>query len=162
MKKKKLLNENELLELDKEVENKVYNLARLGASDREICSTLDYSIKVFWQWKKKKAGRAEYLEMLRERPVLRARMSLLKGIDSDPHLALKYLERVRKDEFSLSNAQNGSSGPITVNVVANMPRPYEQQQIQSGNEIEVESEEVDGDGTDLLTDREGVLARRFY
>lgn len=159
MKKKKLLSENELLELDKEVENKVYNLARLGASDREICSALDYSIKIFWKWKKKKEGRAEYLEMLRERPVLQARMSLLKGIKSDPHLALKYLERVRREEFSLNNPQNAQSGPITVNVVASMPRPYQQQQLESGEEIEAESEDI---SDDIVNEQEGVLARRFY
>lgn len=51
----------------------------------------------------------EELEGLRNKPVLKARQSLVRGLD-DPDRALRYLERKRKSEFSLRQELAGPDG----------------------------------------------------
>lgn len=41
------------------------------------------------------------IDRLQNEPILRARESLNKGVLDNPELALRYLERKKKDEFSL-------------------------------------------------------------
>ena len=38
--------------------------------------------------------------MLKHQPVLKARTELVKGLEGNPLLSLRYLERKRRDEFS--------------------------------------------------------------
>ena len=50
----------------------------------------------------------EKFDSLRNKPVLIARQELVKGLTNNPELALKYLERKRKDEFSTRSEVNSN------------------------------------------------------
>lgn len=47
---------------------------------------------------------------LRERPVLLARQTVVNNIQHDANLAMKYLERKRRDEFATRTEQTGADG----------------------------------------------------
>jgi len=50
------------------------------------------------------------MEELRESPILIARETVIKGIRRDPDLALRFLERRKKSEFSLRTELTGKDG----------------------------------------------------
>jgi len=72
----------------------------LGCTDLEACLVADISKETLYNYQDKNpefVGRKEKLKLF---PIYRARASVMNGID-DPDLALKFLERKKKDEFSL-------------------------------------------------------------
>ncbi len=73
----------------------------LGCSDVESCYFSGISIHSLYKYQEKHPEFKEVKARLKQRPVFLARSTLLKGIQRDPKLALKFLERVKKDEFSL-------------------------------------------------------------
>jgi len=55
----------------------------------------------------------ELRDRLKERPILQARKTVVENLNN-PHIALRYLERKRKDEFALRQEHTGPSGePIS-------------------------------------------------
>lgn len=58
---------------------------------------------------------------LRERPVLIARQTVVKALDKDPELSLKYLERKRRLEFS-TRLEEASERTINITFVNKVPR----------------------------------------
>lgn len=71
-----------------------------GASDLEACFYADISTAALYAYQKNNPEFLLRKEKLKERPVLIARQSVLKQMSTDGDLALKYLERKKKDEFS--------------------------------------------------------------
>ena len=82
----------------------------IGASDREACFYADVSTVALYAYQKDNPEFVNRKEALKERPVLLARQSVLKGINTDPNLALKYLERKLPKEFSLRRELTGADG----------------------------------------------------
>lgn len=56
------------------------------------------------------------VQRMEQYAVVVAKETLLKGIKRDPNLALKYLERKKKDEFSLRTETDVTSGGEKVNI----------------------------------------------
>lgn len=56
------------------------------------------------------------VQRMEQYAVVVAKETLLKGIKRDPNLALKYLERKKKDEFSLRTETDVTSGGEKINV----------------------------------------------
>ena len=54
----------------------------------------------YYDWIKKDQELSDRFDGLRENTILVARESVMKGVKINPELALKYLERKKKDEFS--------------------------------------------------------------
>lgn len=73
----------------------------IGASDLEACALADISPRTLYNYQEKHPEFLQRKETLKERPTLIARQSVVSAMKGDGHLALKYLERKRKDEFSL-------------------------------------------------------------
>ena len=84
-----------------EVIRKLEEVFGIGGSDGEACFYADISKTAFYEYCQKTPAFAEKKEALKERPILKARQELIKGLTDNPELALKYLERKRKKEFSL-------------------------------------------------------------
>ena len=80
----------------------------IDATIAEACFYADINPDTYYRWKKREPQLSEKLELLRNTPILAARQTIATGIKSDPALALKYLERKRKDEFSLKTEQDVS------------------------------------------------------
>jgi len=84
-----------------EVIRKLETAWALDCTDAEAASFADISKAALCEFLQKHPDVAERKSRLKEKPVLSARNALHKAINNgDATLALKYLERKRKDEFS--------------------------------------------------------------
>lgn len=72
----------------------------LGCSVTEACLYAGISRETYYKWCKEDLTLSDRMEELKETPILIARDTVIKGIRNDPDLALKFLERRKKDEFS--------------------------------------------------------------
>jgi len=77
----------------------------LDASIAEACFYANISTQTYYNWIKDEPAMKERFDALREKPVLKARQTVVKSLD-DPDNAFKYLERKRKKEFSLRTEQD--------------------------------------------------------
>ena len=72
----------------------------IGGSDEEACFYASISPASLYDYCQLHPKYREKKEQLKERPILKARQELIKGLVGNPELALKYLERKKKAEFS--------------------------------------------------------------
>ena len=69
----------------------------------EACFYADISSSFYYNLLEEKPELVERFATLRQRPVLLARQTVVRNLSTDPDLALKYLERKKKGEFSTRN-----------------------------------------------------------
>ena len=81
----------------------------IDASVKEACYYADISTDTFYRWIKLYPKLSYKLERLREKPILKARQTVVKALDN-PDYAFKYLERKKKDEFSPRQELTGKDG----------------------------------------------------
>jgi hypothetical protein len=81
----------------------------IDASVKEACYYADISTDTFYRWIKEYPKLSYKLDRLREKPVLKARQTVVKSLDN-PDYAFKYLERKKKDEFSPRQELTGKDG----------------------------------------------------
>lgn len=77
----------------------------------EACILAGLPRSTYYDFLKETPAFSDNIELLRTIPFLVARKVILSGIESDPNLALKYLERKLKKEFSLK-LELGHSGAV--------------------------------------------------
>jgi hypothetical protein len=82
----------------------------IGASDKEACFYADISHETLYTYQGKHPEFLERKQALKERPVLLARQTVVKAIETDSDLAFKYLERKRKKEFASRSELTGADG----------------------------------------------------
>lgn len=88
-----------------------------GATDVEASIYAGISKQTLYNYIQENPEFLDRKEALKTKPILLARKSLIEGVQTDPDLALKFLERKRKDEFSLRKEVTGKDGdPIAVKV----------------------------------------------
>lgn len=85
----------------------------LDATVEEAIFYANISKQTYYDWIKADKELADELEALRNKPVLRARQIVIKGMEDSPELAMKYLERKKKAEFALKT-ETEHSGSITL------------------------------------------------
>lgn len=122
-----------------ELVNKLEYAFSLGCSVTEACLYADISRETYYKWCKEDPKLSDRLEELKEMPILIARDTVIKGIKRDPELALKFLERRKKDEFSVKSES-------TVTHV--LPQPIlggESKQIVEGETVEKVDDGVHSD-----------------
>lgn len=73
----------------------------LGCTDEEACLKAEIDDSTLYRYQKKNPNYARQKERWKQNPFLIARRSIVEGLATDPNLALKYMERKKKDEFSL-------------------------------------------------------------
>jgi len=95
-------------ELD--VVKKLEEAFALGCTDLEACLYADISKAAFYMYQSKHPAFLDRKELLKERPVLQARNSVINAMKRDGNLALKFLERKRKSEFALRTELTGKDG----------------------------------------------------
>lgn len=88
--------------LTPETTQKLEEAFSIGADTPAACFYAEISEQTYYNWVKSFPELKEKFERLRQKPVLKAYQAIAKGLDN-PELALKYLERKRKDEFSVRN-----------------------------------------------------------
>lgn len=82
----------------------------LGCTDEEACFYADISHQTLYNYQKDNVEYVERKEALKQNPFLLARTSVIDGFKKNPELALKYLERKKKNEFSLRTEVTGADG----------------------------------------------------
>ena len=80
-----------------------------GCSDVEACLWADIATKTLYVYQEKHPEFAQRKAELKEKPILLARKSVVNGL-RNPDLALKFLERKAKSEFSLRQELTGKDG----------------------------------------------------
>jgi len=84
-----------------EVIEKLEEAFAWGCTDIEACLWADIGEKTLYNYQEKNPEFVQRKEKLKSTPILKARQSVLSGFKRDPNLALKFLERKAKQEFSL-------------------------------------------------------------
>ena len=85
----------------------------IGASDKEACFYADISHETLYTYQDKTPGFLERKEALKQRPVLLARQSVVKAIESDPATARWFLERKSRNEFA-TKTEVEQSGDLNI------------------------------------------------
>jgi hypothetical protein len=89
----------------------------LDCSVGEACFYAEISHQTYYNWLEAKPELVERFKALRERPVLLARTAVVNKIkEGDADVAMKYLERKRKAEFS-TKVEQEHSGSIDIGTV---------------------------------------------
>jgi len=81
----------------------------IDATVTEACSYADVSLNAFYEHLKTHPEFQERIDRLRDKPILKARQTIVQGLD-DPENSKWYLERKRKKEFSTRQELTGEDG----------------------------------------------------
>ena len=73
----------------------------MGCTDLEACLVAGISKQTLYNYQAVNPEFVDRKELLKENPVMIARNSVISAMRENGELALKYLERKKKDEFSL-------------------------------------------------------------
>ena len=87
-------------EMSEEKIKKLEEAFALDCSIGEACFYADISKVTYHNWVNKNPELLNRFDALREKPVLMARQTVVRALKDNPDMALKYLERKRKKEFS--------------------------------------------------------------
>lgn len=85
---------------EKLVLQKLEEAFALGTSDEEACLYADISLSALYEYQKKSSQFLERKHLLKLNPVLKARQTVVRALETNADLALKFLERRRREEFS--------------------------------------------------------------
>lgn len=96
-----------------EVVKKLEEAFALGCTDLEACLYADISKQTLYDYQKLNPSFVDRKEQLKENPILQARTSVINGLRDNPELALKFLERKKRDEFSLKTEQEVTTQTLT-------------------------------------------------
>lgn len=92
-----------------------------GCTDREACLHAEIDEATLYRYQEDHPEYASRKKAWKERPILKARKCVVEALEDDKELSLKYLERKKKDEFSLRNEHTGAEGkdllPTTIQIV---------------------------------------------
>ncbi len=101
--------------MTEEVIKKLERVFAYGASDKEACLFADITPATLYNYCQAHPKFMERKELLKDKPILRAREIVIQGMEEDPNLAFKYLERKRKDEFAVRTEHVGDEdNPIAI------------------------------------------------
>jgi hypothetical protein len=95
------------------VVDKLEQAFAIDATVEEACSYADISRDAFYDHLKRNPAFSDRIEALRQRPVLAARQTVVKAVSTDSDMAMRYLERKKRNEFS-TKQELEHSGEITM------------------------------------------------
>ncbi len=78
---------------------KIETALAFGCTIIEACAFAEVSHDAFYRKQRNEPKWKEKCDRLREHPVIKARMEVIKSFAKRPELAMKYLERKKRDEF---------------------------------------------------------------
>jgi len=71
----------------------------LGCTVEEACFNADISKQTYYNWTEQNPELLDRFEQLKLSPILKARKTVIKALEKDPKLAMRYLEKKLKYEF---------------------------------------------------------------
>ena len=96
--------EGKFTKLTDDTVKKLEEVFALDGTNEEACFWAGISKQTFYNWVKDNPDMKERFDSLRQRPFLKARQTVISGIDGNPEFALKYLERKKKLEFGIQQS----------------------------------------------------------
>lgn len=111
--------------MTEEVIRKIEEVAALDGSVEEMAYYADIHVATLYRYFEDHPDFSERIHKLRERPVLKARQRVVRGIDESFSNAMTYLERKKKREFSTRQEITGEDGvAITIQVTGESAQRY--------------------------------------
>jgi mevalonate kinase len=108
-----------------EVIGKLEQAFAIDASVEEACSFADISRDAFYDYLKKDPKYSDRIAALREKPILKARNTVVAKIGDSYANAMDYLSRKRKSEFATRSEITGNEGgPIKVDIQEQLAKVY--------------------------------------
>ncbi len=95
--------------MTKETISKLEEVFAIGGTDKEACFYADISHQTLYDYQKAHPEFVERKEALKERPFLKARQTIVKGLDQADN-AKWFLERKLKHEFASRTELTGANG----------------------------------------------------
>ncbi len=95
---------------------KIEEVAALDGSVEEMAYYAGIHRETLYVWMKEDKEFSDRIQELRERPILKARQTVVKSLD-DPDRAFRYLERKKKTEFSSRSEVDVTSNGESMGVV---------------------------------------------
>lgn len=95
--------------LTPEIVGKLKQAFAIGATVEEACFYAEINKTTYYDWIKVNEELNNEFERLKQKPILEARQEVVKGLKGNPEFALKFLERKKKDEFSLRTELTGTT-----------------------------------------------------
>ena len=99
---------------------KLEEVFAIGGTDEEACMYADISHQTLYTYQEKYPEFVERKEALKERPILKARQTIVNAL-SNPHDAQWFLSRKRKKEFG-DNVDVTSGGEVITPIYAGLSR----------------------------------------
>ena len=96
-------------EMTPEKLKKLEEVFAIDGTVQEACFYADITHTTYYNWLEKKPELVERFEALRNRPILKARQTVVKSLET-PSGAQWYLQRKRKAEFSERTEVTGADG----------------------------------------------------
>lgn len=120
MAKKKTTKTGRPTKMTAETVKKLEEAFALGCTDEEACIYADITKQTLYNYQDKNKGFIDRKELLKKKPVLKARAIIMKELKNENHDTAKwYLERKAKDEFSTRQESTGVDGqPIQIVVAS--------------------------------------------
>lgn len=139
---------------EKEVLAKLEQVFAIDGTVKEACSYADISYDSFYRYLKQHEELRNRIDQLRERPILKARQTIVKDLET-PSGAQWYLERKRKKEFGNAPVTPGIN--VSLQIVG-MKIEKENKEIKSnvddGTHIQNEEREAVEGGRALVGQRD--------
>jgi hypothetical protein len=97
----------------------------MGCTDLEACQFAGISKSTLYNYQNDNPEYLEQKEIWKENPTLKARAAVYSNMGFNADLALKYLERKKKDEFSLRTEHTGKDGGPIETVLDRVESDYD-------------------------------------
>lgn len=110
--------------LSVEIINKLKEAFAIGAGVEEACYYAEIDKGTYYNWIKDNEQLFNEFERLKQKPILKARQEVIKGLEGNPEFALKYLSKKKRDEFG-DSFDVTSNGETISNVKVEILNKYE-------------------------------------
>jgi hypothetical protein len=80
----------------------------LGCTVEEACFNADISKQTYYNWTEENPELLDRFEQLKQSPILKARKTVIKALETDPKIAMKYLEKKKREEFGNKEVRNNN------------------------------------------------------
>lgn len=111
-----------------EIINKLEEVFAIGGTDNEACFYADIGKTTLYNYQQDHPEFVERKEALKERPILKARQTVVKALDN-PQQAQWFLERKVKNEFASRSELTGKDGKDLI------PEPLSEEEKENLNTL---------------------------
>lgn len=102
---------------------KIKKAAALDCTHEEICIYAGITMAQLKTYFDSLPGLEQEVDAMRHYPTMKARETLVRALETNPEIALKYLERKKRKEFAVRTELTGEDGKdLTIQIVNYAPQ----------------------------------------